>query len=451
MNRFIKKEEKCTCVICKQKLKFDLPVEIIEKIISGKVVIFAGAGISTENKLVFPSTFFEDVCHEIKIKPQKAPVFPEVMSRFCARPDGRAILLNKIHERFNYLKAFPEVYGAATRFHRELSTLYGIDNIITTNWDDLFERECGAVPYVTAEDFTLWNLPGRKVFKIHGSINNIGSIIITKEDYKKCYKSLTKGVLGSSLKMMLATKTILYMGYSFSDPDILRIHKLLTAEMQGLRPNSYIVTLDSSGDHKFKKAGILPIYTDATYFLSILKKHMVKKDFIFSDDIFNGVEKLLNKVIFEHMRLSVSMDVRKNPEIIYAASYQDGLMHALERILAVKNTGYYSHECNINNSIRTYNKIRKKKMKERVYHDVAYVDGYMNGMMYLIFPKSVRRAIPLYYIYGKEDHPLTFKKYIKIIKRDEHYHKGAYYYAKRVVELKYKNGGETSFHHTPFL
>ena len=31
-----------------------------------------------------------------------------------------------------------------------------IENIITTNWDDFFERECGATPYVSPEDFALW-------------------------------------------------------------------------------------------------------------------------------------------------------------------------------------------------------------------------------------------------------------------------------------------------------
>ena len=32
-----------------------------------------------------------------------------------------------------------------------------IENIITTNWDDYFEKECGATPYVSPEDFALKN------------------------------------------------------------------------------------------------------------------------------------------------------------------------------------------------------------------------------------------------------------------------------------------------------
>lgn len=451
MTRTAKKEIICSCVICKHKHDFELPLDIIDNVISGKTVIFAGAGISTENKLVFLSTFYEDLCHELKIDPKTAPAFPELMSRYSKRPNGRTLLLNKIYERFNYLKSFPEVYGSAARFHRELSTLYGVDNIITTNWDDLFERECGAVPYVTADDFALWNLPGRKVFKIHGSINNIGSIVMTNEDYKRCYKALSTGVLGSSLKMMLATKTIIYMGYSFSDTDILRIHKLLTAEMHGLRPHSYIVTLDKSEDIAFRKAGLTPIYTDAAYFLSIVKKHMVLQGHMLSDEVFTGVELLLDKVYFEHMRLTTSIDIRKHPEIIYAASYQDGLIHSLQRILAVKKTGYYSHECNVSNAISAYNEIRKRKLRKRIYHDVAYVDGYLNGMLFLIFPKYVRRAIPIYYVFGFKDHPSTYSKYIKANKSAKNIHKGAYYYAKRVIEEKYKSGGEAIFHHTPFL
>lgn len=79
---------------------------------------------------------------------------------------------------------------------------------MTTNWDDYFERECGAIPIVTAEDFAFYNLAGRKVFKIHGSISNYGSIIATAEDYTRCYNNLKTGLIGSHLKSLLATTAV---------------------------------------------------------------------------------------------------------------------------------------------------------------------------------------------------------------------------------------------------
>jgi SIR2-like domain len=133
------------------------------------------------------------------------------------------------------------------------------------------------------------------VFKIHGSINNLGSIVATKEDYDACYDRLQSGILGSSLKMMLATKTILYVGYSFKDEDFIRIHSLLKTEMGNLFPTSYIVTLDREGVERYRELGLIPIFTDATYFISVLKRHVIKDDDMLDDRQFAKVAKGLEE------------------------------------------------------------------------------------------------------------------------------------------------------------
>ena len=174
------------CEICKKKLSFEFPDEVFNACKAGRVVIFAGAGISTETANVFPFSFYEDAKRELNIKKDGNISFSELMNQYCKKFHGKKALLNKIKDRIDYVKSFPELYRQATGFHQELSTIYQIQEIITTNWDSFFEEECGAIPFVTPEDFAFWECPGRKVFKIHGSINNLGSIVVTKEDYRKC-------------------------------------------------------------------------------------------------------------------------------------------------------------------------------------------------------------------------------------------------------------------------
>ncbi len=261
-----KNKKPCTCYFCRKSLPFDLSDHLFESFRKGDLVLFAGSGISTERTPVFPFTLYEDVCGDLNIKPDSGLSFPEVMTKFCEQPDGRTKLLQKIKERFSYVEAFPELYRYATAFHSELATMYPIETIITTNWDDYFEKESGAIPFVTAEDFAFWSLPGRKVFKIHGSVNSYGSLVSTKKDYDDCYTQLSNGVIGSYLKLMLATKTIVYCGFSFKDEDFLKIHELLSSEMRDIRPHSYIVTLDESSDTRFHEHGLTPIYTDGTHF-----------------------------------------------------------------------------------------------------------------------------------------------------------------------------------------
>ncbi len=117
------------------------------------------------------------------------------MSLYCGTNiNGRQKLLQKIKFRFDYCKQFSELYRQASWFHHELSSIYYIKTIITTNWDDYFEQECGAIPITIPEDFAFYNLPDRKVIKIHGSISNYGTIVATKQDYANCYRRLNRGL-----------------------------------------------------------------------------------------------------------------------------------------------------------------------------------------------------------------------------------------------------------------
>lgn len=134
------------CVFCRDFHEFDLPDFLIKELLSDRVVLFAGAGISTENRNVIPHTFYDDIRSELDIPDTEDISFSDLMTRYCTQPNGRANLLRKIRARLEYIRSFPALYSLATQFHSELSTFFFIQSIITTNWDDYFERECGLFP-----------------------------------------------------------------------------------------------------------------------------------------------------------------------------------------------------------------------------------------------------------------------------------------------------------------
>lgn len=437
------------CSICKSHHPFSMPEEIIEAVKQGKLVIFAGAGISTENRNVFRYSLYKDILDDLGIEEKQNISFSNLMSEFCKQPNGRSKLLQTIKNRFDYVNSFPELYRTATTFHRELSTIYQVNEIITTNWDDYFEKECGAIPIVSPEDFAFWDYPDRKVFKIHGSINNYGSIVATEEDYKKCYKNLNSGLIGSRLKLVLATKVVLFLGYSFGDEDFNKIYNLLRKEMKGILPHAYIITLDSSIKEKFPLQDITPIITDATYFISTIKKHLIKENFMLDDERCDGLYKALFLINSAHEKLHKYFNYTQNPEIIFTACYQDGLIHAFERAIAKKNTGYYSNPVNIFNSIQSYEKTRKGKVRNKKYLDVAYTDGYIAGLFYIVADNKDRKNLPLFYVFGANEDIKTFKEYLKEIKSGNIYHKSAYKFArKRTEQIDSK---DLILHHPPFL
>jgi hypothetical protein len=443
-----KAHEKTKCALLSSFHHFEIPDHLLDQLKIGNVVIFAGAGISTETSTAFRCTFYDEIHAELRLDPKNRPPFPELMSMFCKRPDGRRELLEELRSRFQYIAAFPELLRAATRFHQDISTLFYIDTYITTNWDDYFEKYCGAIPFVTAEDFAFWNVKGRKVFKIHGSVSNYGSIVATTEDYRRVRTQLERGALGSALKLLLATKTIVYVGYSFSDHDFLSIQRYIARELRSVTPVAYIVSLDKLAESRFRKLGLTPIFTDAGYFIHVLKKRLENDKGLLPDSRLDGIWRILARVNKEHKRLFNKFKIRRKPEIIYSAAYQDGLSHAFGRMLAMAHTGQYSNGYELANQLREYDKIYKDNIRRRRYEDVAYIQGYINGLIYLILDDKQRSKIPLYFGFGMPE-LRTFHQYKKALGKRRGRHKASLALAKHIV---FKGLGPNDlFHHTPFI
>ena len=437
------------CFRCRLKRPFKLHSEIVDACRNRQLVIFAGAGVSTESRGIFSSNFYETIRKELRVSKTQNLSFSKLMSLYCSPPRSRKNLLQSIKKRLDYVKSFPELYIYATEFHHELSTIPFIEEIFTTNWDDFFERECDAIPIVTSNDFAIFqDLPGRKVFKIHGSVNNYGSIVATEEDYRRCYCKLSRGIVGNILRTHLLTKTFVFVGYSFQDEDFQMICKLLSKEVQGLIPRSYVVTLDEKADSKLKavKLNLTPIITSAPYFVQILKAKLVRQRLMLPDNRY-WLRNAYSKVLTEQRKLS-NLSYRKHPDSIYSQSYQDGLQHAFSYILATRNSGKNSDIHMMIHRIQSYAQIVKRCLKLGNYPDVAYFEGYETGLLYFMADEKGRRSLPTYYLFGCGDiHSLS--GYLKAEKKAPNVHKSAHKVAQLMANSVHSEG--VVYHRFPFL
>jgi hypothetical protein len=240
----------------------------------GKIVLFAGAGVSTEAKGVMPNTFYNQIRHILgETDPNKS--FPDVMQDFCSTPSGKIGLIQRIKDHFDYAYAHLSIYKDATRFHRELSTFFPIDTIVTTNWDTYFEDCCAATPFVEDRDIALWEVADRKVLKIHGSVSNFGSIVATRSDYDSCKARLNSGILGAHLKSLLATRSIIFIGYSLRDDDFLQVYESVRNALSDFHRQAYFVAPNISDEdrERLRAMNLHLIETDGTFFLSQIKTH----------------------------------------------------------------------------------------------------------------------------------------------------------------------------------
>jgi hypothetical protein len=452
----MKHTQDCRCITCKNNNPFDIPDHLINEILAENVVIFSGAGVSTENKDLLPFTLYEDVFSELGYDQCDKP-FPVLMSEYCLKPNGRIKLLEKIRYRFQMIKSFRELYENATRFHRELSTIPFINTIVTTNWDTYFEDETKAIPFVYSEDTSFWETPYRKVLKIHGSITNYGSMVITEDDYKECTDKLHSNLIGSILKTLLSTKTILFIGYSFSDSDFVSIYNFIRKELKKFSRGSYIVTLSRENDDKFREIGLTSICTDANYFVACIKEKLVEKENMMSDKHLYAGEAFYDLLVKIHSLVSDKYDYFKYPSVIYTTSYQDGLIHALERSFEMKKSGYYHNKMNLFSHLEFYKGLRRQKLKEKNYYDVAYIDGYMSiHMMYLLIDELEKDDDPFpsaFYIFGAKEQPENPKEFEKMLKVSKKIHNAAYIKAQKQIKRLTSSSEKSDLvlHHPAYL
>lgn len=368
----------CGCAICKDNKPFDFPQEIIEAAVNGDLVLFCGAGISTEGKNVLPFSFYSSIKDELDIK-DDAISFCDLMQQYCDLPNGRKKLLKKIRERFNYIHSFPELERTATAFHRELAQIYPIRTIVTTNWDTYFEDYCGAIPITIPEDFAFWDKSSRYVLKIHGSIQNLSSIIATSADYKKRFIELQNGIVGATLKSILATKTVVFIGFSFGDEDFAQIINYLREEMGDIFPHIYIVTLDVTLKDRLAYKNSTSIVTSGAFFLHQLKLTLIDMGIIKNHTNCSSIVEALEVIKELHGKVS-EIDLVKYPCTVYTLSYQDGVIHALERFLQNYETGEYNQPGRFTRSVEEYEKWIENYLINEDYWNASYYQGYVEGL-----------------------------------------------------------------------
>jgi NAD-dependent SIR2 family protein deacetylase len=405
-----------------------MPKDLVTAARDGKLVVFAGAGVSTESRHVDRNTFAERMASELG-KPS-VTTFAELMSEYVERY-GRGQLLLRVRERVDYIRGFPDLERTATKFHHALATAYFLDQIITTNWDTYFEDYAGATPIVVPEDYAFWDLEGRKVFKLHGSMHNLGTIVATTQDYDKCYRRLRDGVIGATLKHLLATKRAVFVGYSFGDSDLNHILRLLRREMADVLPRSYLVSPHGYSGTDFPPDRV--IETDGTYFIQKLKDAAVDEGWLRSDDVYSRTIELANRAREAHLKTAEAFGPRENPSVIHSLAYQDGLLHGFDRILALLPTGHYSNPHSTYHVVPRYDAVVRGAIRLRNYWDAAYALGYRNAMMSLDLSNRQTKHLPLYHVWGYNGELRSFQTFGRALKRASDLHRSATTQAERLV------------------
>lgn len=196
----------------RKPIQFDR--QLIERFASGNGTVFVGAGISMRSRLPSWAKLMEPLREELGDKISSSASHLDVAELYEAE-HGRAALVR-------YLKReLGDVRYQLSRTH-DLIVSLPVQRIYTTNFDNLLERAAhkkGINRDVIhdASHVGFSDISTLSIVKLHGDLGAPRSLVISANDY---YGYFTKNpAVADLLKVELQTRTVLFLGYSFSDPD----------------------------------------------------------------------------------------------------------------------------------------------------------------------------------------------------------------------------------------
>jgi len=157
---------------------------------------------------------------------------PEAAGRY-ERAQGRRRLGELIKGEFDNARRFWR--PGSLPFIANIEPLTSL--IVTTNWDTLLEealRAEGITPLVIRqpEELPLMTAADHVIVKLHGDINEPLSLIITDSDYALKRREWLEPVgFGALLGNLMATKTLIFVGYSMTDENFRLIWDILKVKM----------------------------------------------------------------------------------------------------------------------------------------------------------------------------------------------------------------------------
>jgi hypothetical protein len=435
--------EEHRCDECGADVDAPLPDRLIEDTHAGKVLLFVGSGASTEAHNVLGHTFYDEIRSELGDGNHEMP-FPDLMSAFVSR-FSRADLLTAFVRRLRYIDSHPFFYRRATRFHRAVGQIPFFSEIVTTNWDDYFETQTGAIPLVQGSDFDYWDLQQRKVLKVHGSVLNPGSVVATREEYDRSLDALRSGALGTAARHLMTTHSVVFVGYSLRDDDIRQVIEALRDDLNTAARPTYFVHPNPTFVAPLPGAEV--IHTSAAYFVELLDRALVEAGCLVPLSIYDRAWLIDQRLRVARTRVDENLPPWRFPLAIFNHAYQDGLANAIDHTAAARRTGDDRRHHYLLQRAAGYNEARRLAMKARDYWNAAYIEGYEVGLLALGAPELSLRELPLYYCPGVGAET-SFRRLAQAIRGGPTSQQGAYRWAVR--ETKELPEG-VYFNHPPLL
>lgn len=191
--------------------------DFLKEIEENNAAIFAGAGLSAASGHVDWKGLLKEFAEELYLDVEKeVDLISLAQYHLNKNGNNRHALNQKIANEFHH--------GKLPNENHEILSRLPIKIFWTTNYDRLIEKSLESKGKVVDVKYTTKQLAntihGRDVilYKMHGDVEHPDDAIISKDQYEKYYHS--HGAFINTLSGDLISKTFLFIGFSFTDPNL---------------------------------------------------------------------------------------------------------------------------------------------------------------------------------------------------------------------------------------
>lgn len=262
--------------------------ELFKFIREEKTILFTGAGISiyagypSGKKLA--KIIFDSLSKNEKDQISDKKNLSKLCKEYEILKDGREELIMLLK------KIFIEKIADSTETHRLISKIPHFKEIITTNYDNLFEIAFNGQinKFVTVDDLVNYQNDFPNYYKIHGDLSIPDTIIITENDYLNKFFNNLNIEYWSTITNLFLRKHIIFIGYNLDDPNIQLIFNNISKVLKGNMKDSFFIAPNVSRikSRELQQLGVKYIDSTAETFLNELNEN-IKSNITF--DLNNGI------------------------------------------------------------------------------------------------------------------------------------------------------------------
>lgn len=220
----------------------------------GTAVVFAGAGLSRSAGYVDWKGLLQEFAGELGLN-------LDIETDLVAIAQYHINANNQVRSRLNQLLVDEFTKKATLTPSHDVLARLPIRTYWTTNYDQMIERAMEArnktLDIKTTDSTFTTTRPGfgAVLYKMHGDVVDPERMIITRDDYEKY--SREHDLFLATLRSDLASKTFLFIGFSFADPNV----EYILGQLRGVLGNSprthyTIMRRERPSDYRGRRAGV---------------------------------------------------------------------------------------------------------------------------------------------------------------------------------------------------